>query len=79
MSECERAKHGVPGPSQFPRTAHSVPFDDLSILLPDWRRHLRASNKAPLTIDSYLAAGNQHLAPFEPRAAQPVLRGLLVT
>ncbi len=33
------------------------PFDDLAALLPDWRRCLRASNKAPLTIDSYLAAG----------------------
>lgn len=32
-------------------------FDDLSVLLPDWRRHLRASNKAPLTIESYLKAG----------------------
>ncbi len=29
-------------------------LDDLSTLLPDWRRHLRAANRAPATIASYL-------------------------
>src|SRR4051812_46069846 len=29
-------------------------LDDLRALLPDWRRHLRAANKAPATIASYL-------------------------
>jgi site-specific recombinase XerD len=33
------------------------PLDDLSILLPDWRTHLRARNVAPSTIASYLRVG----------------------
>ncbi|HEY2878934.1 site-specific integrase, partial [Nocardioides sp.] len=58
MSERETATRGVRERSKTPPRARPVAFDDLSILLPDWRRHLRATNKAPLTIDSYLAAGN---------------------
>lgn len=46
------------GPSHEPRL---VGFDDLSVLLPDWRLHLRAANRAPLTIQSYLAAGHRLL------------------
>jgi site-specific recombinase XerD len=34
------------------------PLDDLAELLTDWRRHLRATNKAPSTIDSYLVCGH---------------------
>ncbi len=41
-----------------------VPLDDLSVLLPDWRTHLRARNVAPSTIASYLRVGqalHEHL------------------
>ncbi len=34
-----------------------VPLDDLAVLLPDWRTHLRARNVAPSTIASYLRVG----------------------
>lgn len=38
-----------------PKVATTTPaFDDLRTLLVDWRLHLRAANKAPLTIESYL-------------------------
>lgn len=44
-------------------TAHQaldpdVAVDDLAVLLPDFRRHLRAINRAPATIDSYLQCGH---------------------
>jgi site-specific recombinase XerD len=32
-------------------------IDDIRTLLPDWRRHLRAKNRAPATIASYLRCG----------------------
>ncbi len=32
-------------------------MDDLTVLLPDWRTHLRARNVAPGTINSYLRSG----------------------
>lgn len=35
------------------------PLDDLRELLPDWRRHLRATNKASSTISSYLRIGQE--------------------
>jgi len=35
--------------------------DDLSLLLPDWRTHLRARNVAPSTIGSYLTVGDNLL------------------
>jgi site-specific recombinase XerD len=38
------------------------PFDDLRVLLPDWRTHLRARNVAPSTIASYLTVGDNLLA-----------------
>jgi site-specific recombinase XerD len=34
-------------------------LDDLRELLPDWRRHLRATNTAPTTIDSYLRVADE--------------------
>jgi site-specific recombinase XerD len=34
-----------------------VAVDDLTVLLPDWRTHLRARNVAPSTIASYLTVG----------------------
>lgn len=38
--------------------AHSVEdLDSLTILLPDWRTHLRARNRSPRTITAYLAVG----------------------
>jgi len=36
-------------------------MDDLSVLLPDWRTHLRARNRAPSTISSYLTVGENLL------------------
>ncbi|NIJ13074.1 site-specific recombinase XerD [Saccharomonospora amisosensis] len=44
-----------------PDTA-AVPLDDLRELLPDWKRHLRAANKAPSTINSYLLIAQEFLA-----------------
>jgi site-specific recombinase XerD len=38
-------------------TAPTAAMDDLSVLLPDWRTHLRARNVAPSTIQSYLRVG----------------------
>lgn len=37
-------------------------LDDLTVLLPDWRTHLRARNVAPSTIASYLRVGDALLA-----------------
>lgn len=39
----------------------ALPVDDLAGLLTDWRRHLRATNKAPSTIASYLTVGENLL------------------
>src|SRR4051794_8111015 len=36
-------------------------MDDLSVLLPDWRTHLRSRNVAPSTIASYLKVGDNLL------------------
>lgn len=41
--------------TQAPVTPLAV--DDLAVLLPDWRTHLRARNIAPSTISSYLTVG----------------------
>lgn len=45
------------------KTTRSEPaaLDDLRELLPDWQRHLRAANKAPSTIASYLRVAEQFL------------------
>jgi site-specific recombinase XerD len=37
----------------------TVSLDDLRGLLPDWQRHLRAANKAPNTISSYLRVAEE--------------------
>lgn len=63
----DREGHDAVAGSGQPRP---VAFDDLSVLLPDWRRHLRASNRAPLTIESYLKAG-QGLYDFLGGAGMP--------
>src|SRR4051812_46856083 len=39
----------------------SAAVDDLAVLLPDWRTHLRARNVAPSTIASYLKVGDNLL------------------
>src|SRR3954451_11026415 len=39
----------------------AVSVDDLSVLLPDWRTHLKARNVAPSTIASYLKVGDNLL------------------
>ena len=38
----------------FTQTAPPLTVDDLAVLLPDWRTHLKARNIAPSTIASYL-------------------------
>ena len=38
-------------------SARKASLDDLRTLLPDWRTHLRAVNRAPATIQSYLRVG----------------------
>ncbi len=43
-------------------TRSTVAVDDLSVLLPDWRTHLRARNVAPRTISSYLEVGRNLIA-----------------
>jgi site-specific recombinase XerD len=42
--------------------AQAVSLNDLRELLPDWRRHLRAANKAPSTIESYQRTGRDFVA-----------------
>jgi site-specific recombinase XerD len=39
----------------------ALAVDDLTVLLPDWRTHLRARNVAPSTIASYLTVGTNLL------------------
>jgi site-specific recombinase XerD len=39
-----------------------VAVDDLTVLLEDWKRHLRAANKAPSTIASYLTVAENFRA-----------------
>ena len=34
-------------------------FDDVDVMLADWKRHLQAANRAPSTIQSYLAVGER--------------------
>ena len=43
-----------PAPDRPPTTSLPTQLGDLSPLLPDWARHLRATNRAPSTIDSHL-------------------------
>lgn len=43
-------------------TSNALDVDDLAILLPDWTRHLRAINRAPKTIRSYVLCGESLLA-----------------
>jgi site-specific recombinase XerD len=47
--------------SGMTQATRAVPVDDLSLLLPDWRTHLRARNVAPSTIQSYLTVGDNLL------------------
>ncbi len=42
--------------------AQVAALDDLAELLPDWTRHLRATNRAPSTIASYLRVGTAFLS-----------------
>ena len=50
--------------------ATAVSVGDLSGLLPSWARHLRAENKSPRTVQSYLEAAEQFLA-FLRQAGMP--------
>ncbi|MCU1671360.1 MAG: xerC2 [Blastococcus sp.] len=39
------------------RTTPAIAVGSIDVLLEDWRRHLRAKNRSPATIDSYLLVG----------------------
>lgn len=60
------------------RAVDAPALDDLRELLPDWRRHLRAANKAPSTINSYLGVGEEFvgflIAQGMPTAASAITR-----
>jgi len=60
------------------KTTDAAPVDDLTTLLPDWRRHLRALNRSPATIKSYLTCGESFVAFLTeqgmPRAANAIAR-----
>lgn len=49
-------------------------IDDLRTLLPDWRRHLRAKNRTPETIKSYLRCG-ENLAAYLDAQGMPTAVG----
>lgn len=51
-------------------TSTTPALDDIATLLPDWRRHLRAKNRAHTTIGSYVRAG-EALAAFLAAAGMP--------
>jgi len=55
-----------------------VAHDDLTVLLPDWSRHLRAINRAPATITSYQMVGGHFLTFLQyrgmPTAASAITR-----
>jgi len=56
----------------------ALSLDDLAELLTDWRRHLRAINRAPNTISSYLLVGTKFLEYLQehgmPTAASAITR-----
>ncbi len=54
----------------------AAPVDDLTVLLPDWRTHLRARNVAPSTIASYLTVGD-NLASWLREAGTPTTAGAI--
>lgn len=56
-----------------PETTVSAPdLDDIRTLLPDWARHLKAKNRSPQTISSYLNCG-RNLADFLVAQGMPTL------
>lgn len=58
-----------------PDTTVSVPdLDDIRTLLPDWARHLKAKNRTPDTIKSYLRCG-QNLADYLTAQGMPTTVG----
>jgi len=65
-------------PGHLPVTTSGTAIDDLALLLPDWRTHLRARNVAPTTIASYLTVGDNLLGYLRqagmPTAASAVTR-----
>ncbi|MEU2348804.1 tyrosine-type recombinase/integrase [Modestobacter sp. NPDC049651] len=54
-----RSKAAAKASAAFAKT---TAMDDLSLLLPDWRTHLRARNIAPSTITSYVTVGGNLLS-----------------
>src|SRR3712207_5443627 len=66
MGTQSRTAPQQPGQRHAGGMAHTriaaVAVDDLSVLLPDWRTHLRARDVAPSTIASYLRVGENLLA-----------------
>lgn len=62
--------------SSAPSPRVAVAVDDLAVLLPDWRTHLRARNVAPSTIASYLRVG-ENLVGFLREAGMPTTAGAI--
>src|SRR5690242_18104792 len=54
--------------------AGTLDIDDIRTLLPDWRRHLRAKNRSPETIKSYLRCG-ENLAAWLVEQGMPTVVG----
>jgi site-specific recombinase XerD len=55
-------------------TPPSVAIDDIRTLLPDWKRHLKARNRAQQTIKSYLRCG-ENLAAYLAEQGMPTAVG----
>ncbi|RBY95668.1 integrase [Blastococcus sp. TF02-8] len=62
--------------SSAPSPRVAVAVDDLAVLLPDWRTHLRARNVAPSTIASYLRVG-ENLVGYLREAGMPTTAGAI--
>jgi site-specific recombinase XerD len=56
--------------------SEALDLDDIRTLLPDWGRHLRALNRTPGTINSYLACGRD-LAAFLTAKGMPTVVGAI--
>jgi site-specific recombinase XerD len=63
-------------PATPPVRAAAPPLDDLAGLLPDWRRHLRATNKAPTTVASCLRCAENLLAFLTDRGMPTTATGI---
>ena len=54
----------------MPRTVTAASVGDLGVLIPSWRRSLRATNRSPRTVETYVASADQ-LAAFLAERGMP--------